>query len=202
MLGFKSFYNARRVLIGIELMQKIVKAASPFAPDERLGGSDEHNAYHDDVNAGLEGLWPIRADVSGADGNSLYRRHRCFRRSSDACPQNVRAIGVTIRWHDGLRNCLGKGILMSLTRRTSTTSRPGALAYALPYESTHIEVFYDRISRYGSPTMVSIVVPHVVVHEITHILEGIVRHSGDGIMKANWGEQDFFYMRQNPLMSA
>jgi hypothetical protein len=25
MLGFKSFYNARRVLIGIELMQKIVK---------------------------------------------------------------------------------------------------------------------------------------------------------------------------------
>jgi hypothetical protein len=25
MLGFKTFYNARRVLIGIELMQKIVK---------------------------------------------------------------------------------------------------------------------------------------------------------------------------------
>jgi transposase-like protein len=25
MLGFKSFYNARRVLIGIELMQKILK---------------------------------------------------------------------------------------------------------------------------------------------------------------------------------
>ncbi len=25
MLGFKSFYNARRVLIGIELMQKLLK---------------------------------------------------------------------------------------------------------------------------------------------------------------------------------
>jgi hypothetical protein len=25
MLGFKTFYNARRVLIGIELMQKILK---------------------------------------------------------------------------------------------------------------------------------------------------------------------------------
>jgi hypothetical protein len=32
MLGFKIFYNARRVLMGIELMQKIVKGQFRVSP--------------------------------------------------------------------------------------------------------------------------------------------------------------------------
>ena len=35
MVGFKSFYNARRVLIGIELMQKLIKGQYRVPTRER-----------------------------------------------------------------------------------------------------------------------------------------------------------------------
>jgi hypothetical protein len=40
---------------------------------------------------------------------------------------------------------------------------------------------------------------HVLVHEITHLLEGVDRHSATGIMKARWSEGDYFEMRRKPL---
>jgi hypothetical protein len=50
--------------------------------------------------------------------------------------------------------------------------------------------------------VVSIVLGYVLVHEITHILEGISRHSESGLMKAHWDKADFFYMRGNALRFA
>ena len=38
-----------------------------------------------------------------------------------------------------------------------------------------------------------------MVHEITHILQGISRHSDSGVMKANWSGEDFQQMRYKPL---
>ena len=40
---------------------------------------------------------------------------------------------------------------------------------------------------------------YVLVHEITHILQGITRHSATGIMKAHWNADDYFAMRKNAL---
>lgn len=40
---------------------------------------------------------------------------------------------------------------------------------------------------------------HVLVHEITHILQGTCRHSDTGIMKARWTHQDYMEMGQKPL---
>jgi hypothetical protein len=40
---------------------------------------------------------------------------------------------------------------------------------------------------------------HVLVHEITHILEGIPHHSQDGVMKAHWTPQDIVRMASRPL---
>lgn len=108
-----------------------------------------------------------------------------------------RDIGIVIEWRPG--NCPAEGILISLSWSTPAELIPGALAYALPYEGTHIQVFYDRISQCTDPTMVSILLAHVLVHEITHIIEGIARHSATGIMKAHWDKQDFFRMRCKPL---
>jgi hypothetical protein len=42
MLGFKSFYNARRVLIGIELVKKILKGQYRVP---RSFGSDFHSIW-------------------------------------------------------------------------------------------------------------------------------------------------------------
>jgi hypothetical protein len=108
-------------------------------------------------------------------------------------------IGVNMEWRAGLRYCPENAIIVSLGGSTPATFKPGALAYALPYEGTHIQVFYDRISRYGNPATVSVMLAHVLVHEITHILQGIQRHSETGIMKAHWDNQDLLSMRSRPL---
>jgi hypothetical protein len=39
----------------------------------------------------------------------------------------------------------------------------------------------------------------VLVHEITHILQGVDRHSESGIMKAQWTIDDYRAMASKPL---
>ena len=108
-------------------------------------------------------------------------------------------IGVTLRWHVGLRGCPERGILVNLGDHTSETLLPGALAYALPYEGTHIHVFYDRIANTQVGRVLPRVLAHVLVHEITHILEGTNRHSASGVMKAHWTAGDFSLMAGRTL---
>jgi len=45
-----------------------------------------------------------------------------------------------------------------------------------------------------APNQVSSVLAHVLVHEVTHILQGIPRHSESGVMKAQWDSNDFAQM--------
>jgi hypothetical protein len=76
---------------------------------------------------------------------------------------------------------------------------PGALAYAMPYEGIHIEMFADRIRKMIGPQKMHVLLAHVLVHEITHILQGVHRHSEKGIMKAKWEQEDFQKMCWKPL---
>jgi hypothetical protein len=62
----------------------------------------------------------------------------------------------------------------------------------------HIEVFYDRIAQ-ADPDLVPSLMAHVIVHEITHILQGIDRHSTGGIMQAVWGSSDYIQMKRGQL---
>ncbi|MEO8052799.1 MAG: hypothetical protein ABI833_20505 [Acidobacteriota bacterium] len=107
-------------------------------------------------------------------------------------------IGVTIDWHTKF-HCPPEGILISLRDTTPKDFLPGALAYALPYEGVHICVFYDRIIQQSKSHSVPRVLAHVLVHEITHILEYVGRHSSSGVMKAHWDEDDFRYMDRKCL---
>jgi hypothetical protein len=43
------------------------------------------------------------------------------------------------------------------------------------------------------------VLGHVLVHEITHILQGFSTHSDRGMMKAEWDAKDFDLMGWTPL---
>jgi hypothetical protein len=40
---------------------------------------------------------------------------------------------------------------------------------------------------------------HVLVHEITHVLQGVVRHSGTGVMRAHWDAREYLDMAFSPL---
>jgi hypothetical protein len=59
-----------------------------------------------------------------------------------------------------------------------------------------IVVFYDRIAKGSAREGAGPRLAQVLVHEITHILEGVKRHSGSGVMKARWAEWDLFDMVQ------
>lgn len=108
--------------------------------------------------------------------------------------------GVKIEWHS-MSSCpkSADAIKVTFSERTNVTRIPGALAYALPYEGTHIVIFYDRVIATDPGNLRPRLVSYVMVHEITHILQRVARHSGSGIMKANWDRKDYSEMRLDNL---
>ena len=106
------------------------------------------------------------------------------------------SIGVKLDWR-----CPKSGqeaIVISLKMGTPANRKPGELAHTSPKEGTHIVIFYDCV-REVRPNKFSAVLAHVMVHEVTHILQGIYRHSASGVMKARWDDYDFSRMAWTPL---
>jgi len=109
------------------------------------------------------------------------------------------AIDVNVVWRRVLTGCPADAILVSFKDQTPTEFLPGALAYALPYEGTHICLLYDRVVQARETRQAANIMAHVLVHEITHILQGVCHHSASGIMKARWDGADFSQMAWEPL---
>lgn len=105
-------------------------------------------------------------------------------------------IGVEIVWPERLNRVnpcpVNSDIVITLSYHTSPADRPRAWAYARPYEGKHIVVFWDRVQQKAPPERVPFLLSEVLVHEITHILEGTDCHSESGVMKAVWDEDDMF----------
>ena len=108
-------------------------------------------------------------------------------------------IGVTVAWETELSACPSEGIRIDINSETPASLKPGALAYALPYEGNHICVFFDRIAADPDSDRVAVVLAHVFAHEIGHVLQGISRHSLSGIMQAHWSRRDFARMKTHSL---
>jgi len=106
-------------------------------------------------------------------------------------------IGVKLEWR--MRDCPAGALQIRLSTNTETGLKPGALAYASPYDGTHIVVFLDRITRFEDDGLVTAVLAHVFAHEITHILQATNRHALSGLMKAHWNRDDFLRMASQPL---
>ena len=110
-------------------------------------------------------------------------------------------IGVGVEWRQSA-NCntvQGESLIVQLSTGAPQDQFPGALAYARLSDGVHIEVFYDRVSRAVEPRRVPALLAHVLAHEIAHLLEGVGRHSAEGVMKAHWDERDFLEMSDKPL---
>jgi len=80
---------------------------------------------------------------------------------------------------------------------------PETMAYAMPYRATGvtIHVFYDRVLQDHHDMPVE-VLGHVIAHEIGHVLEGVARHSTDGLMKPHWSLKDYWQMKKPHLFFA
>jgi len=106
-------------------------------------------------------------------------------------------IGVTLDWRAGRPKASESNpIVVEFVTNTPTDRLPGALAYALPYEGVHISIFWDRVSQFP---VARELMAHVMVHEITQILQGAARHSEEGVMKARWTAADRAEMEVKPL---
>ena len=135
---------------------------------------------------------------------TVYLRERAYLRPDVRIPAQALAgkmfanIGISLDWGKG--EPAGESsqayVFIDLVEDTPESRMPGALAYALPYEGRHITVFLDRIAKGCDPATV---LAHVMVHEITHLLQGVIRHSDTGVMKARWTGTDFGGMRVTPL---
>jgi hypothetical protein len=109
-------------------------------------------------------------------------------------------VGVNIEWRvDQPVAFSHRSIFIELTTKTPETFQPRALAYAKPFEEAHVVVLYDRVQRVVAPSRVQHVLAHVLVHEITHIIEGTDWHSATGVMKARWNGGDYAHMERKPL---
>jgi hypothetical protein len=104
--------------------------------------------------------------------------------------------GVRIHWTLGEPKTdeSNQPILIEILSDVPERFHPGALAYANSFEGVHIQIFYDRLENGESGSGPTMLLAHVLVHEITHLLEGTNHHSEHGVMKARWSSYDLARM--------
>lgn len=106
---------------------------------------------------------------------------------------------VNLRWQTGFKACPDHAVRITLAAHSASAGHPGAYGYASPYEKSRIHIFVDRVAAAEpGPTMPQLL-GHVLAHEITHILQAIVRHSETGLMRAHWTPEDHVRMRSSLL---
>jgi hypothetical protein len=112
----------------------------------------------------------------------------------------LEGVGVTLIWRRGTPAAQGGAeVLEAVLDETAPHDfNPNALAFTTlgAPSGTRIEIFYDRVLSAGPPDTVPAILAHVLVHEITHVLEGVGRHSDYGVMKARWDVEDVWKMRK------
>jgi hypothetical protein len=147
----------------------------------------------------------------GAEPKQPQQKLTVYLRESGHVPPEVRGpavylanemfarIGIRLDWRSGEppRTSFTRRIGVELATDTPANLLPGALGCALPYEGVHIRVFYDRIRSDVVPR--SVLLAHVLVHEIAHLLQGTDQHSDSGVMKAVWTHPDYVRMRTEAL---
>ncbi|MCU1237918.1 MAG: hypothetical protein JWP63_5885 [Candidatus Solibacter sp.] len=114
-----------------------------------------------------------------------------------------KSINVNVKWLDPLACKDTPGVIYIVLCYDSPKDQdPRSLGYALPYDGTRIVILMDHLrasARFGPERNR---LTYVLVHEITHLLQGISRHSQTGIMKAHWTRSDQYDISMGTLRFA
>jgi hypothetical protein len=113
-------------------------------------------------------------------------------------------VGVRLDWRAGQRAdsqlLRGRAIAVRLVPDTPDQFKASVGAFAVPTNGGHVTVLWAHMAwSLAKPGLAPALLAHVMVHEITHILQGIARHSADGIMKAYWTHSHYFDMQTKGL---
>jgi hypothetical protein len=114
------------------------------------------------------------------------------------------SIGVPVVFRAGTKDKSKEesvSIEMQLDVRVPAQFHAGAMAYAMPFgiSGTLIHVFCERVRNTSPDSGTGTILGHVMAHEIAHVLEGVNRHSVEGVMKARWEIPDYRLMRSGTL---
>jgi hypothetical protein len=115
-------------------------------------------------------------------------------------------IGVTVAFRSGNHKrpeANGVPVIqIQLDEKAPADFHPGAMAYATPYAGvgTRIHIICDRVAKRSLDAGSGKVLGHVLAHEISHVLQGVSRHSAEGVMKADWQTADFHKMVEGTLV--
>ena len=133
--------------------------------------------------------------------------------SAGACPYQAKKMasdifesaGVTLEWRSPREvrvNPPRIWLRIELVQDTPQQRLPGALAVSYPFDrcTKVITVFLDRIrSLTRDFCRESQLLAYVLVHEITHVIEGSGIHTAEGIMKTRWSTADRAAMYRKSL---
>lgn len=150
------------------------------------------------------------ANTRGA-GFQMFEKHEvtvCMDRNADSTIVRAQAIasgiydrvGIRIRWSRRTAGCTvaRNSIVVNLLDEAQPAQHPGSLAVSAPYQGKDIVLYYDRVRALGR-NQPSILLGYVLAHEIAHILQGITRHSDEGVLKSHWDSRDHASMRHTAL---
>ena len=147
-------------------------------------------------------LVPVHAELESSPRLDWAVLSRARRVAADI----LAPAGVNLQWNrkSPVIPCARPSIAIGFAEDTTARFLPGAIAYALPYAGggTRITPFLDRMApllKLANASQSGILLGHVLAHEITHVLQGIARHSGSGLMKARFSESDFQQMLIRPM---
>lgn len=124
-------------------------------------------------------------------------------------------IGVNVQWTERRPSrsgetaggtCAAKrpteiGVRMAMKKTASASREAFASAYPYANDDVRITLFYGELheAMRRQPRLEPMVMAHILVHELTHVLQGVARHSEAGVMQAHWTPRDYAGMERNPL---
>jgi hypothetical protein len=116
-------------------------------------------------------------------------------------------VGIEIRWVKGRRLgeprevAIGEVLTVVFDGPAPPEASPQALASAHLGSKfdADVYVFYHRVAACECHVGLPELLGNVLAHELTHVFEGVVRHSSEGLMKAVWSARDYPGMAGGPL---
>jgi hypothetical protein len=120
------------------------------------------------------------------------------------------AVGVEVRWVKGQRleapRKVASGEALTVVFDLSAPAQASLHAFASTQlgggADGDVHVFYGRVTRFPDKVLMPEVLGNVLAHELTHALQGVARHSSEGLMKAEWEIPDYQKMSRGPLAFA
>jgi hypothetical protein len=123
--------------------------------------------------------------------------------------------GIEVRWAEGKRlgepREVASGEVLTVVFDGPAPAQASSQAMAFTNmgggADANVHVFYNRVAGfahfYWSGAHLSELLGNVLAHELTHALEGVARHSSEGLMKANWSGREYAEMAErHPLAFA